>query len=76
MNVYTRPDGAVVSLWPSTCNDCGFVTGIAIVQWPDGQGRMLTGAGCFVKPKRRGVAEAKEWADTATKPGVPCPSSP
>jgi predicted Zn-ribbon and HTH transcriptional regulator len=56
---FTRDDGAVVTVWSSTCKDCGFETGLARVTFPDGSGSLLSGAGCR---SRRGVAEARRWA--------------
>ncbi len=67
MNTYERPDGATVMIWEVECGDCGFVTGIACVEWPNGEGRYLTGAGCHSKP-RRNLSVAKKWADNVERP--------
>lgn len=51
--------GASISVWESECNDCGHVSGMAEVRWPDGRKVLLSGAGCR---SRRGPREALAWA--------------
>ena len=67
-------NGCQVDLWESECKDCGFISGLAQVTRPDGTMRMITGAGCFSKPKRRGPKETLEWDRIAA--GLPATEEP
>lgn len=60
-------EGCQVELWEVKCNDCGFISGLARITRADGTSRLLSGAGCFAKPKRRGPKEAMEWVMAHTK---------
>lgn len=64
---YIRHDGARVSIEASQCKICEFVTGIARVEWSDKYSIHWTGSGCFCNP-RRGMKEAKDWADNVPHP--------
>lgn len=54
-----RENLGMIETWESECMDCGFISGMAEVRFPNGNKILLSGAGCR---SRRGPREAMAWA--------------